>query len=235
MNDKLKDEILTLCTGYDATYVSKILAELQCDVVSKHVVRTPDILICPRCGKPGAYVTDVYNGVGPTKHKVAMMVFCHTCKFHGPKIMRSDLPNPYNIAAWRWKAIMAWNNISTCNLFDVLDSTFGKKYQMSLFREETAELISALLNMSIAESRLQRGDRDVSTDDVVAEMADTIICIYQWMYSNDIDFGNIDTKIQEKLNKVCQHESVRSAIAKLSKRITERTTITSVHTAEESS
>lgn len=229
MSNNLRDKILNTCRGYEREHITRVLQGIL-DDNNPNVCRDRfNMKPCPVCGNEKVHITDIMNGTTPNPRVTGKMGVCTACNFKGPIVHREDKSAGYTNASWTLATINLWNEI---NMFTIMDGKYGKQYQYTLFHEETIELIEALFRTCLAETRYHRGDRNISDADIVSEMADVIICIYQWLHSTDISPDNLDIAIKSKLDHLCHNASVHSAAAGLSKKVTDLTTITSAHTAD---
>ena len=121
------------------------------------------------------------------------------------------------------------------SLFEVLEELYGVEYQYALNAEEVFELIESLTRYGKLTSRDRRNDRRQSDQSIISEMADVIICIYQLLYTRKVSPEVLNNVMREKIKRTCHHESVRTAIAELSKCVSQMTSIASVPTAEDGS
>lgn len=236
----LHDSILNACRGYEREHVLKTLQDIldsnNPDVCRNRFGMEP----CPVCGNKDVHITNVMRGVTsytpPSQPRVvSKMGVCIKCNFKGPVIRLEDMPTSYTEASWTMAAVKAWNDVGNLNVFKILDRTYGKQYQYDLFHEETIELIEALFRTCLVETRFQRGDRHITNSDVVSEMADVIILIYQWLHSSGIRTVNLDIAMKAKLDRICSTDAVRTAIAELSRKVMVAATSTSARTAGEDS
>lgn len=117
-------------------------------------------------------------------------------------------------------------------IFDILEDLYGVDYQYALNSEEVFELIESLTRYGKLTARNQRPDRRQDNQAIISEMADVIICIYQLLYTRKVSPNVLDTVMKEKIQRTCNNESVRTAIAELSRKVIRMTTISSAPTVD---
>jgi hypothetical protein len=191
---------------------------------------------CPKCGSGDVIITNIMNGVIKKNLViVGKMGYCTSCKFHGKKVYKRDLREPITEAIWMKRAVDEWNNTPVTSLFTACEEIYGIDYQYSLNSEEVCELIAALATYGSSTQRCRRFDRAEGYKDdikIVSEMADVIICIYQLLHTRRISFDVLNNLMQEKVERTCHYESVRTAIAKLSKNVNQMTRIANVRSVD---
>lgn len=236
MRKSLKDDIIHACAGWEGEHVSKVLRELLIESNTSQIRNMFNMNPCPRCGSTNVHITDVMQRKNSGEILVvAKMGFCTACKFHSKKVFAHDLRRPYTEASWTNETVNVWNNTQVTSMFGVCEDTFGEEYQYACNSEEVFELIESLTRYGKLTARDRRSDRKQSDESIVSEMADVIICIYQLLYTRKVSAEVLDKVMLYKVERTCANESVRTAIAELSKRVMEKTTITNVSSVEEDS
>lgn len=231
MSKNLRDDILNACRGYERHYIIETLKYILDDNTPKTLRELYNMKTCPNCGSPEVHITDVMNGVCEGRpHVIAKMGFCTACKFHSKKVYKRELKEPITDAIWTKKTVQVWNNTHTTSVFKITEELYGTPYQFFLNAEEVLELIEALTRYGKLTSRSQRYDRPVDSQSIVSEMADVIICIYQLLHTKRISPDVLNSVIKDKLDRLCAHESVRTAALKLSSNVNQETFV-SVHIA----
>ena len=229
MSKNLKDDILNACRGFERDHILATLKGILDEQTPQTLRDLFNMSACPSCGGTEVYITDVMHGVSEGRpHIVAKMGFCRSCKFHGPKVYKRDLKNSATDAMWTKKTVQAWNASHFVNIFTIAEELFGEEYQYSLNAEETFELIESLTRYGKLTSRDRRYDRRQESDAIVSEMADVIICIFQLLHTRRISPEVLNSVMKNKLDSLCTHESVRTAIAELSNNV-KKASLVNVH------
>lgn len=234
MDNNLEEKLRCALSGWDIEYILPIINKLRDECNAKiHKDVFPDLNPCPVCGKQKGYVVARFPyGVFAAGKEEAFYCRCPVCGYQS-KLVNKDYYAVSTPAFLRAEAIRAWNASKVVPFFELMETMFGKEYQYACNQEEIHELMEALIRYGKLSARTQRADREVIQSDLVSEMADVIICIYQVMHSRNIPHHELQIEISKKIKRTCLPESVRSAILKLSKRITKATTI-NVPTVDES-
>lgn len=234
MRRNLKSDILNVCRGWEAEHIIEVIKEIARENSSSQLRQTFGMEPCPVCGSKDVHITNVMQGV--TRGNpivVAKMGFCTACKFHSKKVYAAELRIPYTEASWTQATVNTWNNTSISSFFEICEKQFGVEYQYACNSEEVFELIESLTRYGKLTARDRRPDRRQDDSSIVSEMADVIICIYQLLHTRHVSPEVLNNVMREKIQRTCQHESVRTAILELSKRITKETHI-SAHTVADS-
>ena len=215
-----------VCRGWDKEYVMKVISDIARDNDSDQLRNIFNMKPCPVCGCKDVHITNIMRGItNGSPVVVAKMGVCTACKYHGQKVYASGLRKPFTEASWTRITVNLWNNTPVTSFFKICEDTFGSDYQYACNSEEVFELMEALTRYGKITARNQRPDRQQSNHDIISEMADVIICIYQLLYTRNVSPEVLNNVMREKINRTCLHESVRTAIASLSRKVTEATTI----------
>lgn len=156
--------------------------------------------------------------------------------------MRRNLKADILDACQGWErkyVIQVFNEISketsippSVSFFEICEKQFGVDYQYACNSEEVFELIESLTRYGKLTSRDRRPDRRQDDQSIVSEMADVIICIFQLLHTRRVSPEVLNNVMREKIKRTCLHESVRTAILELSKRITKETHISAPTVAD---
>jgi len=236
MKENLKDDILNACRRYERDHILTTLKDILRENSSQSMREHFNMKPCPICGHENVHITNVMKRVeGSNPTVIAKMGFCTNCKFHSQKVYRGNLGPHYTEVSWTIAAVQVWNSTVTTSFFEVCERTFGEDYQYACNNEEVLELIEALVRYGKLTARDRRFDRRQTDTSIVSEMADVIICIYQLLHTRKVSSDVLNNVMREKINRTCQHESVRTAIAELSKCVSQMTSIAHAPSAEDSS
>ena len=226
MTHDLKSEILNTCRGYERDHIMKVINEIASENSSRQMKELYNMKPCPICGKQEGIVTNVMRRSTDGRMVVAgRMGYCKNCKYHSRKIMDHELPLTHTDASWTLMAVKAWNDYCNVNMFSVCEELFGEEYQYAMNSEEVFELIESLTRYGKLTARDRRYDRRQDDSSIISEMADVIICIYQLLHTRRVSPEVLNNVMRDKIERTCNNESVRSAIAGLSKRIIGATAI----------
>ena len=236
MKDNLKDDILNACRGYERDHIMNTLKEIVSENSSQQLREMYKMNPCPKCGSTEVHITNVMQGVTQGRPKtVAKMGFCTACKFHSKKVYSRDMRNPYTEASWTIETVRVWNETKVLPFFAACEELFGEEYQYTCNSEEVLELIEALSRYGKLTARDRRFDRRQTDSSIISEMADVIICIFQLLHTRRVSPDVLNNVMREKINRTCQHESVRTAILGLSRSVDRMTHIVNVPAVEDDS